>query len=1077
MIGVLIAEIRSAVRLVRTWLFGCLSVGVTLAVFGFLAYAHGMRSDHRPIAGLFGPRFLIAEIGTYLLWVQLCGVLFLIFDGRARDIRDGMVEVLDSRPLSNLALLGGRLTGVVVATWLPVLLAAGLIQVAGLLGRHYWWMGDPVEPVSLAAFVLIDVLPALVLWGAVVTLLNSLLRNRAAVVVVALGLLGVQMWAVWNVPVYLLPVISLAAAHGGWASDLAPRFADDATLANRAIVLAVALGCLLLAAARSPRRDIGSSRRQLVFGSALIGVATLALGAMALALVDRMALRDDWLAAHHAARDVERRRPDTEQVTARVNIVPGDVLEVDAELRLRMPDVDDIPVVDLSFNPGMHVDSLEVDGEPAAYRHEAGLLKVDVAGRVETGAPLTVSITARGVPDPDFAYLDSAVDWRRRTVANRIRLLGTEASVFHPDYVALMPGVHWLPAVGANVGRDDPAIVSPDFYELDLVVDVPDGWLVAGPGRRQAVHGASTRFRFRPAAPVRNAGLFASRFHRLATRAGEIELELLVSPEHRRNLHFFAEGGVAIERWLAELFADAEALGIAYPFEGLSMVEVPSRLRTYGGGWRMPLLPTLPGLLPLKEHSLPTARFERWQPPFEPSRPGRDDGEHMWLELQVFFLNDNTGGNPVDALARNLTGTTGASGDGAMALDYVHATLASKLLAWTAMWGSGSSAHGFDANDPVGAPVRELLRGRGQLGWNVVERVSPAIDFTTENREAPLVRLNPGNDARGVAALLDGKGTAVAHLILDALGRQSAGAYLAEIRRRFEGRSFRIGDIEMPPGMPPIRDWLYTESAPGFLASPATVRRLEDDATGNPRYQVRVHVRNGEPVHGWTRLSTNPIHGRVASDPVRVGRLSAVEVGIVTTEPPAALWLQGYFYLNRRPIRLVLDTAVDDVSRESPFVGVRPSSWAPAREIGVVVDDQDTGFDVVTTASPGWSLFWAPNVWSKYFPSAVRMPAGDGSHAAVFSSVLPHPGPWRLDYHMPEAESNDTLGAYAMLLRTSQGEIALSFAADEAKPGWNEIGVFDLVAGEVALTVSDRSDADVVIADAIRWYPLGPVEQ
>ena len=148
----------------------------------------------------------------------------------------------------------------------------------------------------------------------------------------------------------------------------------------------------------------------------------------------------------------------------------------------------------------------------------------------------------------------------------------------------------------------------------------------------------------------------------------------------------------------------------------------------------------------------------------------------MLSTLQVFFLNDDTGGNPVEALARNLTGTTGASGDGAMALDYVHATLASKLLAWTAMWGSGSSAHGFDANDPVGAPVRELLRGRGQLRWNVVVRVSPAIDFTTENREAPLARLNPGNDTRGVAALLDGKGTAVAHLILDALGRQSAGA-------------------------------------------------------------------------------------------------------------------------------------------------------------------------------------------------------------------------------------------------------------------------------------------------------------
>lgn len=58
--------------------------------------------------------------------------------------------------------------------------------------------------------------------------------------------------------------------------------------------------------------------------------------------------------------------------------------------------------------------------------------------------------------------------------------------------------------------------------------------------------------------------------------------------------------------------------------------------------------------------------------------------------------------------------------------------------------------------------------------------------------------------------------------------------------------------------------------------SPATVRRLEDDDGGKPRYQVRVHVRNGEPVPGWTRLSTSPLFASVASDPLRVAPLSAI---------------------------------------------------------------------------------------------------------------------------------------------------------------------------------------------------------
>ena len=58
---------------------------------------------------------------------------------------------------------------------------------------------------------------------------------------------------------------------------------------------------------------------------------------------------------------------------AHVKILPGDVLEVDAELRLRMPVVEEIPVIDLSFNPGMHVDSLEVNGETRRVSARGGL--------------------------------------------------------------------------------------------------------------------------------------------------------------------------------------------------------------------------------------------------------------------------------------------------------------------------------------------------------------------------------------------------------------------------------------------------------------------------------------------------------------------------------------------------------------------------------------------------------------------------------------------------------------------------------------------------------------------------------
>ena len=57
-----------------------------------------------------------------------------------------------------------------------------------------FWMGDPIEPVSLASFVLLDLLVAIFAWCATVFLLSSVLRNRLAVLIGAAVLSALQIW-------------------------------------------------------------------------------------------------------------------------------------------------------------------------------------------------------------------------------------------------------------------------------------------------------------------------------------------------------------------------------------------------------------------------------------------------------------------------------------------------------------------------------------------------------------------------------------------------------------------------------------------------------------------------------------------------------------------------------------------------------------------------------------------------------------------------------------------------------------------------------------------------------------------
>ena len=68
------------------------------------------------------------------------------------------------------------------------------------------------------------------------------------------------------------------------------------------------------------------------------------------------------------------------------------------------------------------------------------------------------------------------------------------------------------------------------------------------------------------------------------------------------------------------------------------------------------------------------------------------------------------------------------------------------------------------------------------------------------------------------------------------------------------------------------------------------------------------------------------------------------------------------------------------------------------------------------------------------------------------------------------------LGRYDLTVSAGQRAWSLEFDSSAAERGWNDLGTFDLSAGTVRLRVSDATDGESVIADAIRWIPVNEVE-
>ena len=62
-----------------------------------------------------------------------------------------------------------------------------------------------------------------------------------------------------------------------------------------------------------------------------------------------------------------------------------------------------------------------------------------------------------------------------------------------------------------------------------------------------------------------------------------------------------------------------------------------------------------------------------------------------------------------------------------------------------------------------------------------------------------------------------------------------------------------------------------------------------------------------------------------------------------------------------------------------------------------------------------------------------------------------------------------TQGTYDITLDVGGEERKLEFDASAAESSWNNLGEFELSAGEARVWVSDETSGRVVIADAIRW--------
>jgi ABC-type transport system involved in multi-copper enzyme maturation permease subunit len=1112
-------ELRLTRRLVRYWIFMILSGLLGLAVYGWYSILHYQFSSYSATAAVVNPRYLMGFMGFWWLLFFAVGLVFLGFDVRARDVRDRIWEVVDALPMSNIEYVFGKYLGILIPSWIPVVLITGGILTLGLI------FNERIEPLSVLTFTVVQTLPAFTFALGLVFLVTLLLRNRGiaavALIVLLIAIVAIGLF----VPSWLTPLTDITGAFTvPFPSDMIGTIVDQWGALQRSGVLLLGIGMLVLAAGVHPRNDHGSRQKRLLVGLGIVLLAAALL--LTIVMIFSGTLGDYYRYKEvHAAR-ADEPSPDLVAIAGSVSIRPGRELALELDTRFRAPQSASLDTALFALNPGLSVDRITgPSGAELSFTHEDALVDVELPQALAPGSETELHWSISGEPDVFYGYIDGEGHlFETQAMDGNVFMLGYENSIFKRAFVALPGGARWLPAGGTDVGRDDPRTRPTDFYDVDLTVEVPEGWLVAGPGRRldePSGEGGRARFRFRPGAPVPSPALVAGAYASRSIEVGDILAEVLIHESHAENLEVFADSVEAIRDWLTERLDQAAAVGLSYPYDGITMVEVPMALRSYGGGWRKASVMGPPGMLWVRESSLPTARFDvKFDDPDEYRDHEGGIGRAKLEALEQFFENDFNGGNPFTELSKSFfQHQAAASGDAGIPLEFVNEELTARLVSER---GGYFSAYMFDRNinsyinDSIGNYFATRGRRDSSFADTMIESVTSGVEIWDQVLGVALTEMDPWEDPPRTLNVLTLKGGEMSRSLLDGHGREATGKLLGALRERARGGTYDRDDLieaGREVGLE-LEDWLDIwvdeTDLPGFVVEPARLYRASDDEEGAPRYVTRFTVRNDENVPGLARLSygvgAEPdafAAGEIQhTDPVTIPARSAVEFGLVTSDPPRFVQLDPYLSLNRQPFDVRLPSLdEDEIVEEEPWEGHRAADWSPPENGWIVVDDLSEGFGIEEDGEkkslrlgsreddgeadqglpvvkfdqppfgkpPGqWSRRSTYDAYGKYRHTYAVRKKGKGTTRAVFTADVPRAGAWDLELYLPVVSR----GTWNLVVEDpSGGKQDVAFETEGAQTGWNALGSFEIDGGEVRVVLSDETDGRAVVADAIRWIP------
>ncbi len=779
-------------------------------------------------------------------------------------------------------------------------------------------------------------------------------------------------------------------------------------------------------------------------------------------------------------------------------IQKSDKIEVEAEIRGKTTQGAQEFVFNL--NPGLSIEALSEKNRNVKFERKEQLVLVKFDSLVQEGVEINLQIQYSGSIDEDAMFIDIDPKVKIKRNMDYIYDIGRKYAYHHPDFLLLPPEAHWYLQSGVTYSSESPVWFRKDFIDYKLKVETLPGLTPVSTGKKTELN--SNSYSFDPGFALPQLSLSIGNYVKKSLTVDSIEFAIFHISDHDYFQNALLDIRDTIPSLVIETLRDYERkVGLKYPFETFSIVEVPGQFKSYDRTWKSIHETNQVALVYFPEKGLVSRRNDFNGQVKRQKRWGNNKSKTPEeLQIMVFnqFLNEFYSFKDTDVRS-NPRGTR------------VEETI-NPYYQFVQFY---EMTNNLDSKEwPVINRIFEsYLRGSEDQGRDWVRRSAGS----TQNELANMVLqeksfaevLNLKENRELIDNVIELKGETLFSIMEAKSNSDQFRTFIGEVleESRFENLPFeefnqRLEDKFGIDVSDQMNDWFNKVQLSKYSITTPIAEKVQ--AANREMVRVRFKVTNDGLNEGVVKISLSP--GETRERLLFLDPGQTKEASYLTAEDPSSILFNT---LSSGNLPNQIEFNFEQISKsnvknaeESESVVETPTASVSDGEL--IFDNESSEFEFneyeevsrlrkwlkpetnedfkykgtrVWRPPLNWTATTNDEFYGEFIRSAFYIKSGDGSKLAKWKIPISEPGRYDVYYHVFKDESlnwnRGVRGSYQFSIPHQNGTDRPTIEINKnSQPGWTALGDYTFSSDTITIALSNETKLRAIFADAIKLVKM-----